>query len=185
MLFLDIMSTNLIPVQGTNFERAIEVASKAYKGEGKQQKVLIIITDGENHEGEPVEAANLAAENGIIIYAIGIGSPDGEPIPMRDSNGLFLGYKKDPDGSVVVSKLDETILREISKAAGGKYYHASPGGNELDLIYRDISGMEKKEYEGKLMTVYEERFQWPLVAGIILLVFEALVPERKKKYAIW
>ncbi|PJA28612.1 MAG: hypothetical protein CO189_04365 [candidate division Zixibacteria bacterium CG_4_9_14_3_um_filter_46_8] len=184
-LFLDIMSTNLIPVQGTNFERAIEVASKAYKGEGKQQKVLIIITDGENHEGEPVEAANLAAENGIIIYAIGIGSPDGEPIPMRDSNGLFLGYKKDPDGSVVVSKLDETILREISKAAGGKYYHASPGGNELDLIYRDISGMEKKEYEGKLMTVYEERFQWPLVAGIILLAFEALVPERKKKYAIW
>ncbi|MBD3234516.1 MAG: VWA domain-containing protein [candidate division Zixibacteria bacterium] len=180
-LFLDILSANLIPVEGTDLEKAINTATKAYKEEGKQQKVLIIITDGENHQGDPLAAAERAAEKGIIIYTIGIGNPDGEPIPMRDQYGNLIGYKKDREGNIVVSKLDERTLQEISRITEGKYFHATPGGNELDLVYRDIAGMEKEEFEGRLMTVYEDRFQWPLLAGIILLTVEFLIPERRRR----
>ncbi|MCP4632030.1 MAG: VWA domain-containing protein [candidate division Zixibacteria bacterium] len=180
-LFLDILTTDLIPVYGTDLEKAIRVAMKAYKDTDKQQKVLILISDGENHEGDPTKAAEEAAELGIVIYAIGLGNPAGEPIPMRGKGGNLIGYKKDAQGNVVVSKLDDRILREIARASNGQYFHAAAGGNELDLIYDEIAGMEKKEFEGKLLTVYEERFQWPLVAGIILLSLEAIIPERKRK----
>ncbi len=179
-MFLDILSTNLIPVQGTNIGKAIEVASKAFKEKEKQQKVLIIITDGENFEGDPVSAAKEAAKKGIIIYTIGIGNPAGEPIPMRDANGNLIGYKKDSKGNVVVSRLDENTLQSIAEAGNGKYFHTSPGGKELDKIYDEISGMEKKEFKGRLMTVYEERFQVPLIIGMILFAFGIFIPERKR-----
>jgi Ca-activated chloride channel family protein len=180
-LFLDIMDTDLIPVHGTNLQRAIEVASAAFKDTEKKHKVIIIITDGENHDGDPESAAKKAAEKGIVIYTIGIGSIQGEPIPMRDANGDLAGYKKDSGGNIVMSRLDEDILHKVADDGGGQYYHAVSGGNELDKIYNKISGMEKKEFEGKLMTIYEERFQVPLVAGIVLLAIEAVIPERKRK----
>lgn len=182
-LFLDIMSANLIPVHGTNLEKAITTAAGAYKDTEKKHKVMIVISDGEGHEGDPVQAARAAAEKGIVIYTIGIGRANGEPIPMRDAAGNLVGYKKDKRGEIVMSRLDDRVLREIAGATGGKYYHAVAGGKELDLIYRDVAGMEKKEFEGKLVTVYEERFQWPLVAGIVLLVIEMVIPERRRRIA--
>ncbi|MBD3169136.1 MAG: VWA domain-containing protein [candidate division Zixibacteria bacterium] len=180
-LFLDIMDTDLIPVHGTNLERAIEVSASAFKDTEKKHKVMIIITDGEGHEGEPVNAAEKAAEQGIVIYTIGVGSAEGEPIPMRGPAGNLVGYKKDSQGNIVMSTLDDSILRKIAEASNGKYFHATAGGNELDKIYNEISGMDKKEFEGKLMTIYEERFQYPLIAGIILLAMEMIVPERRKR----
>ncbi|MGH8014956.1 MAG: VWA domain-containing protein, partial [Candidatus Zixiibacteriota bacterium] len=116
----------------------------------------------------------------IKIYTVGIGNPQGEPIPILDRKGEQLGFKKDENGEVIVSRLDETTLQKIALTTGGKYYRATAGEMELDKIFDEITKMEKKELEGTLVTRFDDRFQWPLLLAIVLLVIEFMLPERKK-----
>jgi Ca-activated chloride channel family protein len=183
-MFLNIMDVNLIPQPGTAIGDAIRTSIKAFNQKERKYKVLILLTDGEDHDSDPLGAAEEAAREGIRIYTIGIGSTQGEPIPLRDSRGDVTGYKKDEEGSVVVSKLDETTLQKIALTTGGKYYHATTGEMELDKIYDDISKMEKKELEGKLMVQYEDRYQYFLLVSIVLLVAESLISERRSRKAV-
>lgn len=180
-MFLDIMDVNLIPQPGTAIGDAIRTSIQAFNQKERKYKVLILLTDGEDHDSKPLEAAEAASQEGIRIYTIGIGSAQGEPIPLRNERGEVTGYKKDEEESVVVSKLDETTLQKIALTTGGKYYHATSGEMELDKIYDDISGMEKKELEGKLMVQYEDRYQFFLLVSILLLVAEFLLSERRSK----
>jgi Ca-activated chloride channel family protein len=183
-MFLDIMDINLIPQAGTAIGDAIRTSIKAFSQKERKYKVLILLTDGEDHDSDPLKAAEEAAQEGIRIYTIGIGSIQGEPIPIRNARGEVTGFKKDEEGNVVVSKLDETTLQKIALTTGGKYYHASSGEMELDKIYDDISKMEKKELEGKLMVQYEDRYQYFLFISIVLLVSEFLISERRSKKAV-
>jgi Ca-activated chloride channel family protein len=183
-MFLDIMDADLIPQPGTAIGDAIRTSVKAFNQKERKYKVLILLTDGEDHDSDPLEAAEEAAAEGIRIYAIGIGSVQGEPIPMRNKRGKITGYKKDEEDNVVVSKLDETTLQKIALITGGKYYHATSGEMELDKIYDDISKMEKKELEGKLMTQYEDRYQIFLFLSILLLTVEFLISERRSRKAV-
>lgn len=179
-MLLSIMDENTVSVQGTSLSSAIETAQKAFTQLEKKHKVLLLLTDGEDHEGEAVEAAARARQDGIKIYTVGIGDPAGEPIPIFDRTGNQVGFKKDSQGEVIVSKLDEATLQRISLETGGKYYHATAGELELDRIFEEISQMEKKELEGTLRTVYDDRYQWPLLLAIILIVGEFFISERKK-----
>ncbi len=179
-MFLQLIDTDLIPVQGTALEEAIRTAMKSFNQKERKHKVLILITDGEDHEGDPVKAAEEAAKEGIIIYTIGIGSPQGVPIPIYDKYGRSLGFKKDRNGNVVTTRLDVKTLQKIAFVTNGKYYIASSGQAELRKIYDEIRKMEKKELDSRKFAQYEDRFQVFVILGLLFLMLEFFLPVRSK-----
>jgi len=177
---LNAIDNTSVSVQGTSLTSAIEMATKAFNQKEKKHKVMLLLTDGEDHKGGVEPMADEARKQGIKIYTVGIGNPAGEPIPILDREGNKVGFKKDGSGEVIVSKLDEVTLQKISLNTGGKYYHATAGEIELDRIFDEISKLEKKELEGTLVTRYDDRFQLPLLLVILLVVGEFFITERKK-----
>jgi Ca-activated chloride channel family protein len=184
-IFLDILDTQTIPVPGTAIGAAIGKAVQSFESQERKYKVLILITDGEDHEGNPVEAAERAAQEGVVIYTVGIGSPKGVPIPLFDERGNRIGFKKDRKGQVVTTKLDELTLEKIALATNGKYYRATTGEVELERIYEEISKMEKKELASLKFSQYEDRFQYVLGLAIVFLVAESLIGERRRQREVW
>jgi Ca-activated chloride channel family protein len=184
-MFLESLDTDLIPVPGTAVTEAIEKSTAAFVEKDRKHKVMILITDGEGHEGDAVEAAKKAATEGVVIYTVGIGSPQGVPIPMVDANGSTTGFKKDRDGEVVMTKLDELTLEKIALETGGKYYRATPGEMELQKIYDDILKMDKKTLASQQFEQYEDRFQALIVLAFLALVLELVISERRKWKGEW
>lgn len=176
-MFLSIVSPGMMPRPGTAIGDAIKRATTAFIKKERKHKILILLTDGEDHDTNPVEAAKEAKKEGIIIYTIGIGTEKGEPIPLSNKRG----YKKDKQGSVVMSKLDSATLQKIALVTDGKYYHATPREFELDKIYDEINKMEKKELSSRLFTQYEDRFQYFLGIALLLLCIEFVIGDRKKR----
>ncbi len=179
-MFLDIIDPEIIPVPGTAIGEAILTATSGFNREERKHKVVILLTDGEDHDTDPIGASEAARKEGVKIYTVGIGNLGGEPIPIYNQRGERVGFKKDPQGNAIVSKLDETTLQKIALTTGGKYYRATPSELELDKIYEDISKMEKKELEGKLLLHYDDRFQWPLALAMIFVIWEVFLPERTR-----
>lgn len=179
-LFLSMVDTSLIPSPGTAIGEAIRVAIKSFSEREQKYKVLILLTDGEDNQSDPLEAAEKAKREGIRIYPIGIGRPQGEPIPLYDENRNLTGYKLNKQGEVVMSKLDEATLQQIAFKTSGQYYRATTGEIEVKKIVHEISGMEKKELGSGMYSQYEDRFQYPLFIGLMLLVVEFLISERRK-----
>jgi Ca-activated chloride channel family protein len=184
-LFLDIADTETIPEPGTSLAAAIQTATSAFIAKERKYKVLAIITDGEDLEGQVQTAIDKAKEAGVIIYTIGVGSPEGRPIPVRDMKGDIIEYRKDPEGQVVVSRLDERALAQIASETGGRYFRATTSEGELDQIYDDISHMEKKQLESRLYRNLEDQFQYPLALAILFLVAEAWMSERRRPGLGW
>jgi len=131
------------------------------------------------------DAVDKAKEAGVIVYAIGIGTTQGTPIPIRDAKGDVVEYRKSPDGKIVSSRLDERSLAEIAVRTGGRYFRATTSENEIDALYKDISGLEKKELESKILQHYEDQFQYPLALAALFLIAESLIGERRKPGATW
>jgi len=181
-MFLDTMEPDLIPVPGTAVAEAIRKATASFVGQERKHKILILITDGEDHEGKPIETAKAAAQEGVVVYAVGIGFSQGVPIPLYDERGNSVGFKKDRNGEVVMTKLDEITLQKIVLETGGKYYRATPGESELDKIYEDLSKMEKKALSSKQFAQYEERYQVLMAFVLLLVIQDILIPERRRKY---
>ena len=184
-MFLDFMEPGLIPVPGTAIGQAIEKSAACFVEKERKHKVLVLITDGEDHEGDPVEKAKAAAKEGVVIYTVGIGSLQGVPIPVYSEQGFQTGYKRDRRGEVVTTKLDELTLEKIALETGGKYYRATPGEVELEKIYDDISGMEKKTLASQQFAQFEDRFQIFLGAALFCLAVEMLVSERRRSRIEW
>jgi Ca-activated chloride channel homolog len=180
LLSLDNTDTDTIPKGGTSITSAIKEALRSYEGGQKKYKVLVIITDGEDHEGDPVEVAQDAKKEGISIFCIGIGTREGDLIPIVDETGQK-AYLKDTQGNVVKSRLDETALQKIALNTGGVYVRATNLDFGLDLIYRDrIAKMEKRELQAKMNKHYEERFQIFLWVALFLLVIEPLISDKRE-----
>lgn len=184
-MFLDIMDSDLLPTPGTAIGTAILKAVETFEQRERKHKVLILITDGEDHEGEPLKAAEVAEKEGVVIYTVGIGSVKGVPIPLYSEAGRNIGFKKDRESQVVTSKLDEITLEKIALQTGGKYYRATGGESELRKIYEEISKMEKKELASLKFSQYEDRFQYLLIFSIILLILEVFISERRKVKEEW
>jgi len=179
-MFVDELNPTLIPRGGTHIGEAIKKAVSAFEGKEKKNRALIIITDGEDHESNVIEAAKLAAEKGIKIYCIGIGTPSGSPIRIKNSKGKKV-YLKDSKGQLVLSKLDEKTLKKIALITGGAYIQASASGIELDKIYKDrIAKMNKTGLQSTRQKRYEARFQWPLALALLFIISESLITDYKK-----
>lgn len=179
-LSVDSLNTDLIPRGGTSIARAIKEAVRSYEGGLKKYKVLILITDGEDHEGNIERAAGEAGKEGIKVFCIGIGTSEGELINVADQGG-GREFLKDSQGNVVKTRLDEAALQRIALATGGSYVRSGATEFGLDLIYDEkLSKMEKREFESKITRQFEERFQIPLVLAFLLLMGELFVGERKR-----
>jgi len=178
-MFLNTIGPDMVPKQGTAIGSAIRLASKSFTpGEGKS-KALIVITDGENHEDDPVAAAEEAGRAGIVIHTIGIGSSGGVPVPVTTAGRR--DYLKNPEGTTVITKLDEEVLKRIAVAAGGNYIRASNSDIGLDKIFSDIRKMKQEEMESTMYTEYNDQF--PVFAGMCLffLLLEFIIMERKNR----
>jgi Ca-activated chloride channel homolog len=177
-LFLSSINTDMIPTQGTAIGAAIELAMKSFNFETPSSKTIIVITDGENHEDNALEAAQEAAKNGVIVHTIGVGSPQGAPIPIY-KGGKQTGFRKDNEGNTVMTKLNEEMLREIASAGNGIFVRATQSQGGLDKIYNEINSLEKTELETKMFTDYEDRFQIFIMIGIVLLLLEFMLRNKK------
>lgn len=180
LLSLEAVSTDAIARGGTSISRAIREAIKSYATGQKKYKVLIIITDGEDHEGDVQSAAEEARKEGIVVFTIGIGTKEGELILVQGESARK-EFLKDKEGNVVKSRLDETPLQKIALTTGGSYVRSSSREFGLDLIYREkLAKMEKREVESRLIKHYEERFQIPLALALLALLLEPLMSDRIK-----
>jgi len=183
-MMLEAVSTNSVPDQGTDIYSAIEMAVSSFKKNTETKKAIVVITDGEDHEGNIKKAVKDAVDKGVVIYTIGLGSPAGVPIPLFNASGVKTGYKKDRYGKVVLTKLDEATLQEIASEGNGKYYHGSNNDDELDKIYTDLGKIEKSEFGTTKITDYEDRFYFFIGAAFLLLLIEFFISERKSTLLI-
>lgn len=179
-LFLSTIKTDVVTVQGTAIGEAITLATNSFD-DNDHDKAIIVITDGENHEDDALEAAKIAAEKGIHVYTIGMGLTEGAPIPVYRGNSQ-IGYKKDNQGNTIITQLDEVTLRQIASAGNGIYVRANNTKAGLNKVFEAIGKLEKKEYESIMFADYEDRFQYFIAVAILLLVIEFFIAERKSKF---
>lgn len=178
-MFLGSIDTGSVPVQGTALGDAIHTAVKAFSTQSSKSRAIIVITDGENHEDDPVAAAKEAAEAGVRVFAIGVGSPEGKPIPM---NGELL---KDSNGEIVVSRLDEEILAKVAEAGQGAYVRAGNTEFGLGPIVNSIHKMDEEEFSSVVFEEFDEQYMYFFGAALLLLVIEMLIGYRKLKFSIF
>lgn len=181
-MFLNTITPNSVPVQGTNLTKALEHAANSFTPDSTANKAIVLITDGENHEESAKDAATEIANKGIKIYTIGMGSPEGVPIPIRDRFGRQ-DFKTDKDGNIVVSKLNEKLLQEIAAIGKGSYFRANNATTGLNNIFDQLDKLDKKELESQIYSDYENHFQVFVILGVLLLLIEFFIPNRKSKIA--
>ena len=177
-MFLDYIDTDLIPVPGTAIAEVIKTSLKSFSKRERKSKALILITDGEDHEGEPIDAAKEAKKEGIKIFTIGVGREGGAPIPLKDGSG---GFKKDRKGDMVITHLDEITLQKIALETGGSYVRSVTGDMDLDKIYQEgiKQHVEQKQLKSTRKRRWEERFQWFIFFALLFVSVEFFVSERR------
>lgn len=176
-MFLDVLDENAVPTQGTALGDAVRLAVESFPKNGKTGRAIVLLTDGEDHRSDPEGAAALAKENGISIFTIGIGTPQGEVIKKRDENGKVIEFLKH-NGEMVLSRLDEGLLTKMATLTGGHYYRASSTDQEIDEIADILNGFDKKEFATKRFERYEERYQILLLLALLLFLLEFFIAER-------
>ena len=177
-MFLQSMNTDMISSQGTAIDEAIQLATNYYDDESKIERILIIISDGEDHNDVSVDMAKIASEKGIIIYTIGVGKEKGAPIPIK-KNGIIQSYKKDNKGEVVITKLNRQVLVDIANQTGGEYIDGTETTFVVKRIGEILKETEKKEFESKKFSEYKDQFQWFLAIGLLLLFIEIFLFDSK------
>lgn len=174
-MFASIIESEMIPTQGTAVGAAIDLARESFSKDDKKYKALIIISDGENHEDDAMGSARLAAQEGIVIHTIGMGSPEGAPIPSERGGG----FRKDQQGNTILSKLDEQLLYQIASEGNGRFVRASTSNDGLESLLHEINKMEKKDFGAKIYTDYESRFQYFIGFAFLLLCVEFFFTGKK------
>jgi Ca-activated chloride channel family protein len=177
---VNILDIGIIPQGGSSLAEAIETALAAFKDEGDNHKILVLFSDGEEHEPQALEAAKKAAEKGMRIFTIGVGTPNGELLRQADEKGV-MGFIKDDQGNAVKSSLNEKLLQQIATTANG-FYLPLQGARTIDVLYqRGLAPLPTTESSTQMVRQYKERFQWPLGIAILLLVTEVLIRDRRKR----
>ncbi|MFX0556227.1 VWA domain-containing protein [Maribacter sp. CXY002] len=181
-MFLQGMNTDMLTSQGTAINQAIELATTFYDDDEQTNRVLFIISDGEDHtDGSAMDAVENAVDEGIKIYTIGVGSLKGSVIPMK-KNGVVESLKKDAEGLVVITKLNQEVLMDIASEGNGKYIDGTNTDEAVELIKEELLQMDKKEFEAKQFAEYKDQFQWFLGAGLLFLFLEIFILDRKTKW---
>ena len=180
-MFLSSMNTDMLSSQGTAIKEAITLSKTYFDDEEQTNRILIIISDGEDHEGDASDVAEEANEEGIKIFTIGVGSEKGGPIPIK-RNGIILNYKKDQNGETVITKLNEDTLKNIAEEANGQYINGSNTEEVVSTLKDILNKMDKKEFEAKQIADFKDQFQWFLGFGIFFLLLDIFLLERKTKW---
>ena len=175
-IFLKSIDTGSVPIQGTDLAEALMTAARSFSTQSERSRAIILITDGEDHEGDVLEAARNIAEQGIRIYCIGVGSPQGKPIPLPGG-----GLMKDRDGEIVVSRLDEDILQEIAGIGEGKYVRAGTVEFGLNPIIEDIRTLDKEQFNSVVFEDFDEQFMYFFAIALFFLILEMLIPGKKAR----
>ena len=178
-MFLSSINTNSVPVQGTAIGDAIRTAVRSFSAQSEKSRVIIVITDGENHEDDAVQAAVEAAKVGVRVFTVGVGSPEGKPIPI---GGELL---KDKEGNIVVTKLDEKTLEEVAKAGDGVYVRAGNAEFGLNPIIDSIHKMDAEEFSSVVFEEYDEQYMYFIAAAIVLIVIALLIGGRKHSRSLF
>ena len=178
-MFLSSISTQSVPIQGTAIGEAISTALRSFSAQSDKSRAIIVITDGENHEDDPVAAASQAAELGVRVFTIGIGSPEGKMIPFEGD------YLRDKEGNPVVTRLDESVLQEVASAGKGLYMRAGNSEFGLNPIIEEIAGMDDEEYDSVVFEEYDELYMYFFAMALFFLVLEMLIGDRRSKYHLF
>ena len=181
-LFLSTVNTSIIPTQGTKIGNAIDLCIKSFDQENNQNKAIIIITDGENHDEEAISSAKIAQEQNIYIHTLGMGLTKGGPIPIYNKYGSTSEFRKDREGNIIITKLNETILKEIAQIGMGTYVRANNSKSGLSVLFDEINKMEKKEIGTMIFTNYKDRFQIFIGISLILLILNLIILQRKNNW---
>ena len=184
-LFLNMMDTDLITTQGTDLAAAIQLALDHVEADDENFKVFILVSDGEDHQGEAITLVEQARDLGIIIHTLGVGTPAGGPIPTYDDKGNRIEFKKNRGGQVVTSTLNESILDEIARITGGIYIRVENRVNAITPLLKEIDQMEKRELKSHVFSQYEDRYQVFLIIGLLLFLAEFVIPTRTKNELVW
>jgi Ca-activated chloride channel homolog len=184
-MFLDAMHPDLMPVQGTDLGAALRVSLDALEKGGREAGVVVIVTDGEDHEEDFESQLARAAEMGVRVHVVGVGTAEGVPIPVFDPQGRRTGFLRDEEGAVVTTRLGDQTLRTVAERTGARYVRAGAGGSALDDLFDELAGGEGEAIEGRRVTLFEEQFQIFLGLALALLVAEWLLPERRNLDRAW
>ena len=184
-LFLNMMDTNLIYNQGTNLAEAIKLALENISEDDSKFKVILLVSDGEDHQGIALDIAKQAKEKDVIIHSLGVGTISGAPIPLLDEKGNRMEFKKNKKGQIVTSTLNELVLNEISDMTNGIFIRIENQANAILPILNVIKEMEKKEIKSHIFSQYENRYQIFLIIGLLLFIVEFFISTRNKKEMIW
>jgi Ca-activated chloride channel family protein len=176
------VSPDQVSSQGTSISQAVSLAADMFSQEGEHARALILLTDGEDHEGEVEDAIEKARNMGIRIFTIGLGNERGGPIPIKDLYGRTTGYKEDKDGNKVITKLNENLLRELSSKTDGQYFSGTDTRKSVEGLTEQFARMERSEFESSLFTDYEDQFYWFCGLALLLLFADSLILERKTKW---
>ena len=174
-MFLETISPSLISTQGTDIRAAINLAMKSFTPNDRVGRAIVLITDGENHEGGAIEAAQEAAKKGIHVFVLGVGSPDGSPIPVEGSNE----FRRDKDGNVVVTRLNEEMCREIARAGNGMYVRVDNTNNAERALNAEVNKLAKTDVETQVFTEFDEQFRVLAWLALILLAVEIMILNRR------
>ncbi len=177
-MFLETISPSLISTQGTDLRGAIDLAMRSFTPNEGVGRAIVLITDGENHEGGAVEAAKAAADKGVRVFVLGVGSPDGSPIPIEGTND----FRRDKDGNVVVTKLNEQMCQEVAKAGNGMYVRVDNTNNAERALNAEINKLAKADVETQIYTEFDEQFDVLAWLAIILLVADILLLNKKNAF---
>ncbi|MBI2712777.1 MAG: VWA domain-containing protein [Bdellovibrio sp.] len=191
---LDIQTPRSIQNQGTDIGQALDTALKALERGAQENsgpnpggvasRVIVLVSDGEDHEDEAMRAAAKIKESGTKFYALGVGTEKGGPVPIRDENGTIQGFKRDRVGQPVMSTFHPDFLTQLAAEGGGKYWNVSTSEEELNELIQDLGGLDRTDFAERKFLVYEDRFQIPLFLAFLLLILELSLPARKKTTAV-
>lgn len=180
LLYLRSLNTGSIPTPGTAVGEALRQAEKAFEAGETKHKAIVLISDGEDHQPDAIEYARQVASAGTVIHTVGAGTPGGGTIPEIDANGNRMGVKKDAEGKVVVTRLNERMLEDLAKAGNGQYYTLDRAKEVAGFLAKDIAKLETKTINDKVYTDFVSQYQYFLALGLICLVADMLIPYRKR-----
>ena len=180
-MFLESLNTDMLSSQGTSIVEAIELSKGYFDDENQTNRVLCILSDGEDHEYDENQFISTLSDSGIIILSVGLGSTKGAPIPIKENN-IVKSYKKDDKGEVVITKLNDELLKKIATQSSGKYINGDNTSLVVDEIINELKEMDKKEFESKQFVSFKDQFQWFLGAGLILFLVNSIIFDKKTKW---
>ena len=180
-MFLESLNTDMLSSQGTSIVEAIELSKGYFDDENQTNRVLCILSDGEDHEYDENQFISTLSDSGIIILSVGLGSTKGAPITIKENN-ILKSYKKDDKGEVVITKLNDELLKKIATQSSGKYIKGDNTSLVVDEIINELKEMDKKEFESKQFVSFKDQFQWFLGAGLLLFLVNSIIFDKKTKW---